>query len=141
MCDDLILVLFTQNEQQNPPPSYLDSTETLSTILSSSPTVGTDRPSTIPDIKPSNFIYVNRANGSIKGSWLIDPSLPIPPSFSPPPTTEGARNVILESKNGGIDADIYLLPTSHSNKNTTKVIAIHTQSLNGSVKTRLVSSR
>jgi len=123
----------------NSPPSYLDSTETQSTITSIS-TLGTDRHglSTIPNIRPSNFINLNRANESIKGSWLIDPSLRFPPSFLPPPPTEGARsNLSLESKNGAIDADIFLLPTSHSNKNASNVIFIVTQSNNGSVKTRL----
>jgi len=70
---------------------------------------------------------------------LIDPSLSIPPFFLPPqpPTGTARRNLILESKNGGIDADIYLLPTSHSNKNTSNAIVIETGSNNGSVKTRL----
>ena len=129
------------NKQHDPPPSYLDTTKTISTISSKSTvTPGNDRLSTTPNIKPSNFVNLNRANESIRGSWLIDPSLSIPSSFLPPPPTEGARsNLILESKNGAIDADIYLLPTSHSNKNTSKFIIIHTQSNNGSVKTRLVS--
>lgn len=133
------LFFWTWNEQHNPPPSYLDSTESLSTISSIS-TLDTDHFSTIPNIKPSNFINLNRANESIKGSWLIDPSLSIPPFFLPPSPTEGARsNVILESKNGAIDADIFLLPTGHSNKNISNFFVIHTQSNNGSVKTRLVS--
>ena len=128
------------NEQHNPPPSYLDSKETLSTISSSVSTLGTDRPSTIPNIKPSNFINLNRANESIKGSWLIDPSLSIPPFLLSPPHTEGARsNLFLGSKNGAIDAEIFLMPTSYSNKNASNVILIQTQSDNGSVKTRLVS--
>jgi hypothetical protein len=119
------------------PPSYLDTKETLSTISSKS-NLGTDHLSTIPNIKPSNFIHLNRANESIKGSWLIDPYLSIPSSFLPPPPAEGARsNLILESKNGAIDADIYLLSTSHSNPNTLKFIVIDTQSANGNVKTRL----
>ena len=135
----LLLFYWTRNQQHDPPPSYLDTTETLSTISSIS-TLGTDRLSTIPDIKPSNFVNLNRANESIKGSWLIDPSLSIPESFLYPLPTEGARsNLILESKNGAINADIYLLSSGRSNKNASKFIVIHTQSINGSVKTRLVS--
>ena len=141
VCFDFLMFLlffWTRDEQHDPPPSYLDTTETITTITSKS-TPGTDRLSTIPNIKPSNYVNLNRANESIKGSWLIDPSLSIPESFLPPPPTEGARsNVILESKNGAIDADIYLLSTSHSNKNTSKFIVIQTQSNNGSVRTRLV---
>ena len=142
MFDVLILLLlsWTRNEQHNPPPSYLDCTVTSSTITSVS-TLGTERLSTIPNIKPTNFINLNRANEAIKGSWLIDPSLCFPPSFLPPPPTNGARsNLSLESKNGAIDADIFVMPTSHLHKNASNVIFIVTQSNNGSVKTRLVSS-
>ena len=39
-----------------------------------------------------------------------------------------------------IDVDIFVLPTSHSNKNASNVIFIVTKSKNGVVKTRLVSS-
>lgn len=132
--------LNSRNEQHNPPPSYFDGTESLSTISSESTLAATDRYSTTPNIKPSNFISLSRSNESIKGSWLIDPTLSIPSFFLPPPPTEGARsNLFLESKNGAIDADIYLLPTSRSDKNISKFIVIHTQSNNGSVKTRLVS--
>jgi len=124
-------------QSHNPPPSYLDSTVTSSTIASVS-TLGAERLSTIPNIKPTNFINLNRANEAIKGSWLIDPTLCFSPSFLPPPPTNGARrNLSLESKNGAIDADIFVLPTSHSNKNASNVIFIVTQSNNGSVKTRL----
>ena len=133
---------FLNSDQHKPPPSYLDSTETSSTISSTSiSTLGTDRLPTIPNIQPSNYIHLSRANESIKGSWLIDPSLSIPQYFLPSPTSTGAArsNLFLGSKNGGIDADVFLLPTSHSNNNTSKIIDIQTESNNGSVKTRLVS--
>jgi len=70
---------------------------------------------------------------------LIGPSLSIPTFFLPSPTSTGAArsNLFLGSKNGAIDADIYLLPTSYSNNNTSKVIDIQTESNNGGVKTRL----
>jgi len=110
------------------PPAYLESESSLS------------RPCTIPNLRPSNFVSLNRANETIKGSWLIDTSLAIPSSFLPPLSTEGIRNnLAIESKNGGVDADVYLLPTSHSNANTSesKFVFIYTQSNNGSVRTRL----
>jgi len=127
------------SEEHDLPPSYLDNAETaLATISSASTLSGSDRLSAIPNIKPSNLVHLSRANESVKGSWLIDPSLSIPSTFLPPPPAEGVRsNIVLESKNGAIDADIYLLSTSHSDKNTSKFILIHTQSDNGSVKTRL----
>jgi len=117
------------------PPSYLDINMEALTI---SPGSIPNRARTIPNIKPSNFVTVGRANDCIKGSWLIDPSLFIPSSFLPPLQPGGARrNLFLESKNGAIDADVYLLPTSYSDQNTSKYILIHTQSNNGSVRTRL----
>jgi len=126
-------------QSHNGPPSYLDCTATSSSTITSVSTLGTGRHSTIPNIKPTNFVNLNRANEAIKGSWLIDPALCFPPSFlpPPPPTNEARSNLSLESKNGAIDADVFLVPTSHSNKNTSNVIFIVTQSNNGSVKTRL----
>ena len=142
MFDVLILYLFSwnRNDQYNPPPSYLDSTGTITTISSTS-TLGAGHLSTTPNIKPSNFVNLNRTNESVKGSWLIDPCLSIPSFFLEPlPTGDGERsNLFLGSKNGAIDADIYLLPTSRSKKNNLDAIIIRTQSDNGSVKTRLVS--
>jgi len=118
------------------PPPYLD-VEAPSAISSGS----TSNRQLIPNIKPSNFVSLSRGNGSIKGSWLIDPSLFIPLSFLPPlrPTEiEGhRRNLLLESRNGAIDVDVFLPSTSHSNRNTSKFILIHTQSSNGCVKTKL----
>ncbi|KAF8799573.1 hypothetical protein BYT27DRAFT_6859314 [Phlegmacium glaucopus] len=134
------LLLVSSNVQHDPPPSY-HVTGTPTTISSES--APNNRGSTFPNIKPSNFVSLSRMNGSIKGSWLIDPSLHIPSSFLPPlPPTAGARrNLFLESKNGTIDADIFMASTSLSKENTTKYILIHTDSLNGSIKARLHDTR
>ena len=120
-------------KKDDEPPPYLDAT--ASTPSES----GLSRPCTIPNIQPSNFISLNRPNEAIKGSWLIDPSLSIPSSFLPPLSADGVRNnLAIESKNGTVDVDVYLLSTSHSKTSTSKFISIHTQSSNGNVRTRLV---
>ncbi|KAG6873334.1 hypothetical protein C0995_000193 [Termitomyces sp. Mi166 len=65
-------------------------------------------------MKPTNYISISRSNGSVKGTWLLDSSLPIPSMFLPPllpdETEETRRNLYLKSSNGSIDAEITLAP-------------------------------
>ncbi|KAF8908557.1 hypothetical protein CPB84DRAFT_1674153, partial [Gymnopilus junonius] len=67
-----------------------------------------------PDVKPSNYIHVSRANGGVKGVWVLDPSLVIPSALLPPlssgETEDARKNLILESKNGNVHGDVYTLP-------------------------------
>ena len=142
VCFELLNIFspfFLNSEMKNDddlPPPYVENPQTPSS-MPSGPTLGS--PYTIPNIRPSNFVSLIRINESIKGTWLIDPSLSIPSSFLPPRPAKGDRfNLSLESKNGAIEAEVYLLPTSHSSTNLSKFVLIHTQSSNGSVKTRLV---
>lgn len=68
----------------------------------------------LPDLKPSNFVRLSRSNSSVKGVWIVDPSMIIPAAFLPPleggQTEEMRENLYLFSKNGAVDAEVYLLP-------------------------------
>ncbi|KDR72705.1 hypothetical protein GALMADRAFT_252910 [Galerina marginata CBS 339.88] len=131
-------VLVVQTD--DPPPLYSPSD---SQVASSS-----TRPETrnLPDIKPSNFVYLSRVNSSVKGTWVLDPSLAIPSAFLPPlaagETEETRSNLSLDSKNGVINGEIYILPPSNqylalSNRNRKQCVTIRARSWNGGVTTKI----
>jgi len=122
----------------DPPPLYLALDYQVA--LSSTPPIA----QYLPDIKPSNFIYLSRANSSVKGTWVLNPSLSIPSTF-PPSLVDGEKeetrkNLWLDSKNGSINGDIYILPSSGDSLSVVKHrqrIFISATSRNGSVTTKL----
>ncbi|KAH9477582.1 hypothetical protein JR316_0009804 [Psilocybe cubensis] len=125
------------------PPPYMDPQEGTSTIQSSS--------RALPDIKPSNFVCLSRQNDSIKGSWIIDPTMIIPSAFLPSLTdgeTEETRgNISLMSRNGSIQAEIFVLPgTSNDDSRrltNRKQTIIRSSSANGTITLKIheVASR
>lgn len=83
-------------------------------------------------------------NSRIKGSWIIDPALRIPTAFLPPllpnETALTRKNLNLESRNGTVDADVYVMPTRRADrKPSNHRVTIHTSSTNGTVTTTVVS--
>lgn len=125
--------------QDDPPPIYTAQT---------SPPAASGASSQAPPslVKPSNFVSICRNNGSVKGTWVIDPSLAIPTSLRPPlsseETEETRKNLSLESKNGPIDANISFAPydPSHDPKqNARRRTTLYTRTSNGSVTAKLVS--
>jgi hypothetical protein len=80
------------------PPSYNEATCSSSSGSNQSPA---------PLPPASNFIYVHRANGAIKGTWVIDTGLKVPEDLlSPRPTTGERENLSLTTYNGEIKADV-----------------------------------
>jgi len=122
----------------DPPPLYTASDSQIATSSTQSPSRN------LPDIKPSNFVYLSRANSSVKGTWVIDPSLSIPSSFLPPlvsgETEETRKNIFLESKNGVVDGEIFILPTSTDSLSAMlhrQRVLVRGSSRNGSVTTKI----
>jgi len=90
---------------EDKPPSYTAS-EASTAILNSS----------VPSVQPCNFVNVFREDSKIKGTWLLDPTLSIPPELLPP-LSEGEseqtrKNLSLQTKDGSIKATIFVLPTT-----------------------------
>jgi len=91
----------------DPPPTYASS--------SSPPPVITPESSgpPAPKYKPTNYLSLDRANNSIKGTYTIDPFMSIPQSFLPPlaagETEAGRKNLKLYAKNGSVDVSVNLL--------------------------------
>jgi len=88
----------------DPPPSY-----------SPSDASGSVPPPTFKT-KPTNFLALANERDAIKGEFVIDPCLCIPPSMLPPldaHATEADRNnLCLASKHGSVNAEIWLLGSS-----------------------------
>lgn len=70
----------------------------------------------VPNVQPCNFVSVSRKDSSIKGTWLLDPMLSIPSELLPPlPAGESERtrkNLSLQTKDGSINANIFVLLTT-----------------------------
>lgn len=99
-----------------------------------------------PSIEATNFVQMIRKEGSVKGTWIIDPTLVIPPALLPPlpdGAAEGDRkNLHLQSKEGSVYGDVYIKPTSYEVLSTMKrsgKISIYGMSKEGKVELKIVS--
>ncbi|KAJ7751543.1 hypothetical protein DFH07DRAFT_960953 [Mycena maculata] len=109
----------------DPPPAYFDpnsnSTSKSQPLATEPPLPPLPPPSSStaagpfapPSVKPTNFLSLSRGNSSIKGTYVIDPSMTIPPFLLPPlapDETEGTRrNAFLHTSNGAIDVDLFVV--------------------------------
>ncbi|KAJ7488127.1 hypothetical protein FB451DRAFT_1025378, partial [Mycena latifolia] len=90
------------------------------------------------DVKPTNFLSLHRANGSLKGAYIIDPRVRIPAAMLPPLAPEEAeagarRNVFLHTSNGSIDVDLFMLADADVKGKVDMLI----KSANGSITARI----
>ncbi|KAF9041614.1 hypothetical protein BJ165DRAFT_1490093 [Panaeolus papilionaceus] len=97
-----------------------------------------------PSIEATNFVQMIRKEGSVKGTWIIDSTLIIPPALLPPlpdGTAEGDRkNLHLQSKEGSVYGDVYIKPTSYEVLSTMKrpsKISIYGMSKEGKVELKI----
>lgn len=84
---------------------------------------------------------MQKDNSSIKGTFVIDPSLRVPEAaLSPLPQGEKRHNALLLSKNGGVHADIHLaFPPSKGIPEKGARTSLFAKSHNGSVTLKAVS--
>lgn len=133
-----------QPSPNEPPPVYTPSSAVSNTSTAMA------YPQRIPDtfskLNPSNFVSIDRKNGSMTGSWLIDPHLVIPVPLRPPlgqdETEQTRRNLNLKTSNGYMDLDISLAPfdpNAKDQKLLPKRLTLAVKSSNGSIKVKLVS--
>ncbi|KAJ8094377.1 hypothetical protein PM082_010811 [Marasmius tenuissimus] len=96
------------------------------------------------NIKPTNFIAVHEKNSSIRGVYAIDPSIRIPRSLFPPSPTETeqtdtpvqSNNLQVSSRNGSVDAQIYMVPDAKPFDDRERV-KLDVGSRNGSVTAKI----
>ncbi|KAG2151153.1 uncharacterized protein EDB93DRAFT_296409 [Suillus bovinus] len=87
-----------------PPPAYSKPVQHTSS----------SRPTELqPPSKPTNFLSLILKDKAIRGCYVIDPLMEIPPSLLPPMNTgetdQERKNLYLRTKDGSIDADIWLI--------------------------------
>jgi hypothetical protein len=66
----------------------------------------------VPRVRPVNFLSSARSgDGVARGEFVVDPLLVLPPALLPPsPAGEERDNLRLETRDGAIDADVWVIP-------------------------------
>ncbi|KAJ7937959.1 hypothetical protein B0H13DRAFT_1851911 [Mycena leptocephala] len=86
------------------PPAY----STFSAEATTAPA-----PSIPANIKPTNFLSLDRVNDPITGIYVVDPYMGIPQLMLPPlaagETEETRRNLVLHTRNGTINVTLFVL--------------------------------
>lgn len=87
------------------------------------------------DIKPSNYIQILTVD-AVRGVWTIDPGLTPPASLmSPPQGKEDRKNVLIESQDGNINVDLFVLPSPNLEQSK---VSLKLNSWSGSACIRVV---
>ncbi|KAJ2912970.1 hypothetical protein MD484_g7433, partial [Candolleomyces efflorescens] len=94
--------------------------------------------------KPTNFVSLFKLNGSVKGKWVINPTIPLPAPFLQPVDPSQAdhirKNLYLKSHNGAISADVNLVPTVSDEAPRTEqsqYVVLEAETFNGSATLKL----
>jgi len=115
-----------------PPPSY-------------SPLDGQASGSSSPPVtfktKPTNYLALSNDNDTVRGEFVIDPSISIPYSMLPPlcdnKTEEDRENLSVKSKNSSVHADIWLLGPSGDAKINPRRTTIFLHSSHGCISAQV----
>ncbi|KAF8553221.1 hypothetical protein OG21DRAFT_1414726, partial [Imleria badia] len=93
--------------------------------------------------KPTNFLRLFNDCESIRGEFVIDPSMDIPPSMLPPlgdnETEADRKNLCLKSRDSSVRADVWLLGSSPSSDSAQKPLrtTLALNSEHGSIRSQV----
>ncbi|KAG2151152.1 uncharacterized protein EDB93DRAFT_1249344 [Suillus bovinus] len=126
-----------------PPPSYYNNTSEQDAVAGASSSSSPLQPAF--KSKPTNYLHLFNENSSVKGQYVIDPGMSIPTSLLPPLSPEESeadrKNLSLHSKNGSVNAEIWLLGAQDAqpfdSKKPTKRTILDIGSENGSITARV----
>ncbi|KAI6097464.1 hypothetical protein F5141DRAFT_1067143 [Pisolithus sp. B1] len=94
------------------PPGYDDHARAAMVFRSTQPTANT---LSKPKGNPTNYLSVSKMHGPIIGTYIINPSMHVPPTYLPPlgggETERDRKNLHLHTHthNGSVDVDIWLV--------------------------------
>ena len=90
-----------------------------------------------------NNLRIHRANSAIRGVYIVDPAMQVPPAMVPPleeGQSEAERlNLDLLSKNASVNVDLWVVSASDVGLDGVKRVAIEVRSHNASATVKLVS--
>ncbi|KAJ7751544.1 hypothetical protein DFH07DRAFT_826354 [Mycena maculata] len=112
-------------------------------LPTSSPTSASG-PSAPSNVKPTNFLSLSLDNSTIKGTYVIDPAISIPPLLLPPlapDETEATRkNAFLHTNNGTIDVDLFVVGSGGEDAKPKGKVHMLLKSSSGRINARLHAS-
>ncbi|KAJ7624308.1 hypothetical protein DFH06DRAFT_1230147 [Mycena polygramma] len=126
----------------DPPPAYMHTDAKASVAgpeRTSEPPLPLLPPILTPPstVKPTNYLSLSRGNGSIKGTYVIDPRVNVPQFLLPPlaadETEATRRNVFLHTSNGSIDVDLFVVGEATGKEKVDMLV----KSSNGSITVKL----
>nr|GAT44500.1 predicted protein [Mycena chlorophos] len=98
------------------------------------------------DIRPTNLLSVTKRDGHIRGKYVLDPKLKVPPQMLAPldeeagETEETRRNLWLHTRDGFIDADVWVLSDEDADCKCRRKARLGVNTKDGHVSLRLHST-
>ncbi|KAG1871469.1 hypothetical protein F4604DRAFT_1530067, partial [Suillus subluteus] len=94
-----------------------------------------------PPSNPTNFLSLILKHKPIRGCYVIDPLIQIPTSLLPPlnvgETDKDRRNLYLRTKDGSINADIWLIGQEEAAPNNGRRTTLSLSSQDGSITAKI----
>lgn len=94
-----------------------------------------------PPSKPTNLLSLVFKDKPIRGCYVIDPLMQIPPSLLPPLNAgekdQDRKNLYLRTKDGSIDADIWLIGQDEASLNSGSRTTLSLSSNDGSITAKI----
>ncbi|KAF7326149.1 hypothetical protein MKEN_00466400 [Mycena kentingensis (nom. inval.)] len=124
----------SQMPMDDPPPAY-------GTPPPAAPPPPPKAPSPPSDIKAANYVTISRRDGAIRGAFVVDPRLKIPAQLLAPllkdETEETRRNINLSTKDGRIDADVWVVSDEEADCKCRRKVRVGVHTGDGNVGFRL----
>ncbi|KAK7046445.1 hypothetical protein R3P38DRAFT_2873838 [Favolaschia claudopus] len=121
----------------DPPPAYSRPSPAPGSAATNTP----NSPLPPDSVKPTNFLSLHRSNTPIKGVYVIDPTIKIPPPMLPPlaqdETEATRRNVYLQTSNGTVDVELFVVAGTSGGNEVKQKVNMFVRSSNGAIITKL----
>jgi len=122
---------------EGPPPSYTDAG------AHAGPSTQRALPEEpLPDVQATNFLVISKKHDSVKGTFVIDPTMHVPDELRGEPrlsaSSDGTKkNLVLESVHGSINADVWIVSGASTGRVRERPASMVASSTHGSLTMRL----